>query len=127
MVIVVRVRDVPERDGDACFLHLRDVPERYVRRHPIEAREAGVTERVCDRRAGRVFDNRVTAGDRGVDVEGAKEALEAGVATRLVGQEVVFRVRALIADPTVDSAVDCDADKVGQRLRPLRAGKRSDL
>ena len=50
-VLVVRVRDVPERDRDAGFLHLRDVRERRRREEAVEAREARLVELIGDQRA----------------------------------------------------------------------------
>ena len=99
LVVVVRVRDVPERDRDAGLLHLRDVAERHLCGHAVEARESRLAERVRDRVAVRVVDRRAAVVDRRVDVLRAEEALEARVATGLVGQGVGLRVLAVVADP----------------------------
>ena len=112
-VVVMRVRDVPERDRNAGLLHLRDVAERHLRRHPVEAGEARVAEGVRDRVAGSVLDDGTTAGDRRVDVESAEESLAGIAAGRLVGEHVRLCVRALVADPAAGPAVDRDADEVG--------------
>ena len=127
LVVVVRVRDVTERDRNAGLLHLRDVAERHLRGHSVEAREARLAERVVDGCARRVVDDGAAVVDCRVDVLGAEEPLEVGVAARLVRQVVRLGVRAVVADAAVGPAVDRDSDEVGQRLRPRRGGEGGDL
>src|SRR2546425_9203790 len=50
-VLVVRVRDVSERDRDPLLLHLRNVGEGRGREQPVKAREARLSELVRDRLA----------------------------------------------------------------------------
>ena len=47
-VVVVRVRDVRERHGDAVLLHLRDLAEGVLREGTVEARETALVRRVGD-------------------------------------------------------------------------------
>src|SRR4029077_6368575 len=87
-VEVVRVRDVPERHGNAGLLHLRDSPERVLGENAVEAGEAGLPERVGDRLfVHHVADRAAAIVDSRVDVLGAEEALEAVVATGLRSEE----------------------------------------
>src|SRR5437763_532272 len=79
--------------GHAVLLHRRDVAERVLREHAVEAREAAVAERIGDGRARRRVDARLPARDRRVDVFRAEERLEAGVAAGLVRESVVPRAR----------------------------------
>ena len=65
--------------------------------------------------------------DRRVDVLRAEQRLEAGVAARLVREQVRPRVEAPVANPAPCTAVDRDADEVGERLGRRGRAARSDL
>ena len=130
-VVVVGVRDVPPRHGDARLLHLSQVAERVLRERAVESREAGLAEGIRHRLTFGVVDGRLAhdglarragdGADRRVHVLRAVQRLEAAVSIRLVKELVrpcvrdVGRVRR--ADPAAARTVDRDPDEVGQRLR----------
>ena len=120
---VVDVGEVAVGDRHAVLLHRRDVAERVLREHAVEAREAAVAERIGDGCARRRVDARLPARDRRVDVFRPEERLEAGVAAGLVREQVVSRP-GVSGAPAVRrvAAVDRDPDEVG--LRELRVGDR---
>ena len=84
-MVVVRVRDVGVGDGNAGLLHLGHPRERDGRFHPVEAGEADVPFLVLDHVAVQVRHRAARLDDR-VDVLRPHERVEAGVASRLVGQ-----------------------------------------
>ena len=98
----VGVRDVAIRHRHAVLLHLRDVAERVVGRHLVETGER------IDRRAV----HRSYSADGGRDVFVSEQALVAGVAARLVGQQVRSSVTRARAHYVAVRAVDGDADEV---------------
>ena len=82
------VGDICERDRHAGLLHLGDVAKAHLGGDPVETRKPRVQERVPDLASRRVVDNRLAARDGGVDVLGAEQGLEAGVAAGLIGEQV---------------------------------------
>src|SRR5262249_32643051 len=123
-LIVVGVGDVEIDDRNAGFQQRRDIAKR-LRRRRIEAREAregaGVTD-VGDDVAVEIQNRAAGINDR-LDVQVAKEPVEAGVAARLVRKKVGLRVGARSsAERAVLGAVESDAFKVGNRLVEVGSG-----
>jgi hypothetical protein len=118
-VVVVRVRDVPERDRHAVLLHGGDVRERHAGEDAVEAGKADVPGGVLDDVAEQVLHRELVA-DLRRDVLVAEECVEPRVPARLVGEQIrpaVVRGRAKVVTA---AAVDRDADEVGERLSRVR-------
>ena len=73
-MLVVRVRDVAERDRDTGFLHLRDIAERGARKQAVEPREAGLAELVADRVAVQIIHGGIATRDGRIHVLGPKQS-----------------------------------------------------
>ena len=123
-MLVVRVRDVAERDRNSGLLHLRDVGECGAREQPIEPWKARLVELVGDRLAIEIVHRRAAAPDGGIHVFPSEQAEVAVVAARFVGQEVGPRARIASADAAALAAMDRETDKVSLGKVPRRSVRR---
>ena len=83
-VLVVCVRDVPERDRDSLLLHLRDVGEGCGCEQPVKTREARLSELVRNRLLMQVVHYGTAARDCRVYVLGSEQPEKAVVAAWLI-------------------------------------------
>ena len=94
-VFVVCIRDVSVGDGHIVFLHVRDVRERYLRRHGKTGKawrvrtfiDDGLTEQIIEGQAART-----AAAQLRIDVFGPVERIKATVAAGFIGQDIRSRM-----------------------------------